>query len=209
MTGYGLTECVDAAVRAYLAEHPEATVVALDEGLGTGFWRLDNGRLHWLSVLPEEAAAVRRMLLPDTARRHTLAREPAGRAWPAAVPAGTSGGVVVIAAGVLRRLPLPAGRALLAVCAARFPGGALVFDALPRRAAALVAGRGGLVPGSVRRPSAPRYRPPVPRALRPRVYEVRFAAGPAAPRGDERPRRGGSGAGDGGRNPAARRTHCR
>ncbi|MBL1088872.1 MULTISPECIES: hypothetical protein [Streptomyces] len=208
MTGYGLTECVDAAVRAYLAECPEATVVALDEGLGTGFWRLDNGLLHWLSVLPEEAAAVRRMLLPDTARRHTLAREPAGREWPAAVP-GPSRGVVVIAAGVLRRLPLPAGRALLAVCAARFPGGALVFDALPRRAAALVAGRPGLVPGHIRRPVPGRHRPPVPRALRPRVYEVRFAAGPASVPEGGRPRRGGSGAGDGGRNPAARRTHCR
>ncbi|MEU6332363.1 class I SAM-dependent methyltransferase [Streptomyces sp. NPDC047049] len=126
----------DAAVRAYLERHPEATVVALGEGLGTGFWRLDNGRLTWLTVVPPKTAAARRMLLPDGARRRTVARAVTDHAWLDAVCEPWRG-VVITAPGVLMRLPPPAVRALLAACAERFPGGVLVFDALPGRAAAL------------------------------------------------------------------------
>ncbi|MGW7579059.1 class I SAM-dependent methyltransferase [Streptomyces sp. NPDC054765] len=148
----GRGRCFDAAVRAYLERHPQATVVALGEGLGTGFWRLDNGRLNWLTVVPPETAAVRRILLPDGARRRTVARAVTDHGWLDAVRE-PSRGVIVTAPGVLMRLPPPAVRALLAACAERFPGGALVFDALPRRAAALVrraAGAGGRWPVPVR-----------------------------------------------------------
>ena len=75
----------DAAVRAYLERYPRATVVALGEGLGTGFWRLDNGLLTWLTVVAPETAAVRRMLLPDGPRRRTVARAATGHRWLDAV----------------------------------------------------------------------------------------------------------------------------
>lgn len=193
----------DAAVRGYLARYPEATVVALGEGLGTGFWRLDNGRLNWLTVLAPETAAVRRMLLPDGPRRRTVARTVTDHGWLDAVREPERG-VVVTAPGVLMRLSPPAVRALLAACAERFPGGALVFDALPRTATALIrraAGPGGgRWPGPVRwgldRADLPRLagahpgivavrevgpagwlrRMPVLGALTPLVCEVRFAA---------------------------------
>lgn len=196
--------CFDAAVRAYLERHPEATVVALGEGLGTGFWRLDNGRLTWLTVQPPETAAVRRMLLPDGARRRTVARAATDHGWLDAVREPRRG-VIVTAQGVLTRLSPPAVRALLAACAERFPGGALVFDALPRRTAALArrgaALAGGRWPAPVRwgldRADLPRVasahpgivavrelpvgpgpyrRLPVVRGLTPLVCEVWFAA---------------------------------
>ncbi|MFD7108153.1 class I SAM-dependent methyltransferase [Streptomyces celluloflavus] len=138
--------CAEAAVRRYLDRRPEATVVALGEGLGTGFWRLDNGRLTWLTVAPPETAAVRRILLPDGPRRRTVARAAADHGWLDAVPEPRRG-VVVTAAGVLMRLPPPEVRALLAACAERFPGGALVFDVLPRRSAALARRCGALAGG--------------------------------------------------------------
>ncbi|MGW2416061.1 class I SAM-dependent methyltransferase [Streptomyces tubercidicus] len=194
----------DTAVRGYLARYPEATVVALGEGLGMGFWRLDNGRLNWLTVVAPETAAVRRMLLPDGPRRRTVARAVTDHRWLDAVREPERG-VVVTAPGVLMRLSPPSVRALLAVCAERFPGGALVFDALPRPAMALArraAGPGGgRWPGPVRwglnRAELPRVagahpgiavvrevgptgwlrrRMPVLGALTPLVCEVRFAA---------------------------------
>lgn len=193
----------DAAVRGYLARYPAATVVALGEGLGTGFWRLDNGLLNWLTVLAPETAAVRRMLLPDGPRRRTVARAVTDHRWLDAVREPERG-VVVTAPGVLMRLSPSAVRALLAACAERFPGGALVFDALPRTATALArraAGPGGgRWPGPVRwgldRAELPRVagmhpgivavrevgpvgwlrRMPVLGALTPLVCEVRFAA---------------------------------
>ncbi|MFH8572259.1 class I SAM-dependent methyltransferase [Streptomyces sp. NPDC017993] len=136
----------DAAVLAYLAHSPQATVVALGEGLGTGFWRLDNGRLTWLTVQPPETAAMRRMLLPDGPRRRTAPCAVTDHRWLDAVPQPDRG-VVVVAPGVLMRMPPPAVRALLAACAERFPDGALVFDVLPRRATALVRWCAGLSGG--------------------------------------------------------------
>ncbi|MGX1855228.1 class I SAM-dependent methyltransferase [Streptomyces sp. NPDC055299] len=148
----------DAAVRAYLERYPQATVVALGEGLDTGdtgFWRLDNGRLTWLTVVVPEAAAVRRMLLPDGPRRRTVACAAGGHGWLDAVREPQRG-VIVTAPGVLMRLSPTAVRALLAACAERFPGGALVFDALPRLTAAL-ARRAAAAPGGGRRPAPVRW----------------------------------------------------
>ncbi|MGW1376229.1 class I SAM-dependent methyltransferase [Streptomyces sp. NPDC002446] len=173
MTG---TELTDAAVRAYLTRHPEATVVALGEGLGTGFWRLDNGRLTWLTVQPPEATAVRRMLLPDGARRRTVARAVADHGWLDAVREPHRG-VIVTAPGVLRRLPPSAVRALLAACAERFPGGALVGDARSRRALVRVAdAHPGIAAVRELRPAGLRHRLPGRRLRTPPVCEVRFAA---------------------------------
>ncbi|MYT34449.1 MULTISPECIES: hypothetical protein [unclassified Streptomyces] len=182
-----LSAPAEAAVRGYLARRPDATVVVLGEGLGTGFRRLDNGRLTWLSVLPDGDAAARRMLLPDVPRRRTVGRPASGAGWPALVGA-VERGVVVAVPEVPAGLPAGAVRELLAVCAGRFPGGALVLDALPWRAAVavfLTARRHRAVAAVRARPLAPR-RPSGPSRPGRRwlpwtaVCEVRFTAGSAA-----------------------------
>ena len=73
--------CFDLAVARFLAQHPDGSVVALGEGLETQFWRVDNGRVRWLTVdLPEvvelrQAAPSRRRLgcARSDARRWTRA----------------------------------------------------------------------------------------------------------------------------------------
>ena len=59
----------DAAIRRFLAAHPGGTVVALGEGLETGFWRVDDGRVRWLTVDLHETVEVRRRMLPDDRAR--------------------------------------------------------------------------------------------------------------------------------------------
>ncbi|MGW7352991.1 class I SAM-dependent methyltransferase [Streptomyces sp. NPDC054784] len=140
----------DDEVRRFLARHPEGTVVALGEGLETQFWRVDNGRVRWLSVDLPEVAALRRRLLPDTDRRRTLARSAVDPRWMDEVDA--SRGVLVTAQGVLMYLRPDEAYGLVAECAARFPGAALVFDAPP----SWVTDR--TVRGSWRYPAG--YRPP-------------------------------------------------
>lgn len=120
----------DTVVRDFLAEHPDGTVVALGEGLETQFWRVDNGRMHWLSVELPETAAVRRELLPDGERRRTLACSVLDPAWIEEVD--TTRGVLLTAQGLLMYLRPTEVRELLARCAEHFAGGALVFDAVPR-----------------------------------------------------------------------------
>ena len=74
----------DAAVLRFLNAHPGGTVVALGEGLETEFWRVDNGRVRWLTVDLPETVEVRRRLLPDDPpRRRSLARS-ARRCWTSA-----------------------------------------------------------------------------------------------------------------------------
>ncbi|MEU2365785.1 class I SAM-dependent methyltransferase [Streptomyces noursei] len=182
-----LSAPAEAAVRGYLAHRPDATVVVLGEGLGTGFGRLDNGRLTWLSVLPPGDAAARRLLLPDGPRRRTLDRPGTGADWPSLV-AAPEHGVVVAVPDAPARLSTVAVRELLAVCAARFPGGALVLDALPRwrAAAVLAAGRHPAVaavrtrPVPAGAPSSGRPRRGWPWPVRTVVCEVRFAVRAAA-----------------------------
>ncbi|MGH3390243.1 MAG: class I SAM-dependent methyltransferase, partial [Actinomadura sp.] len=74
--------CFDEAVRRFLATHPDGTVVALGEGLETQFWRVDNGRVRWLTVDLPEIAAVRERLLPaDSPRQRILARSALDERW--------------------------------------------------------------------------------------------------------------------------------
>ncbi|MEM8553244.1 MAG: class I SAM-dependent methyltransferase [Pseudomonadota bacterium] len=58
----------DELIRAYLAKHPNAQVLALGEGLETQLWRVDNGSVRWLCVDLPESIALRRVLLPEHPR---------------------------------------------------------------------------------------------------------------------------------------------
>jgi O-methyltransferase involved in polyketide biosynthesis len=123
--------CFDDAVRRFLAAHPDGTVVALGEGLETQFWRVDNGRVRWLTVDLPEITDVRERLLPaDPPRRRVLTCSALDQRWMDEVD--TTGGVLITAQGLLMYLPPDEVHRLVAACAGRFPGAALVFDTVPR-----------------------------------------------------------------------------
>jgi O-methyltransferase involved in polyketide biosynthesis len=123
----------DDAVRRFARAHPGGTVVALADGLETGFWRTDDGRLRWLSVDLPETVAVRGALLPDDPaepRRRTVACSALDPAWMDEVD--DSRGVLITAQGLLMYLQPEEARGLIDACAARFPGATFVFDTAPR-----------------------------------------------------------------------------
>lgn len=124
----------DDEVRRFAAEHPGGLVVALGEGLETQFWRVDDGRLRWLTVDLPETVELRETLLPaDPPRRRTLACSALDLRWMDEVgPDDVSQGVLVTAQGLLMYLPEADAKGLIAACAERFPGGWFLFDALPR-----------------------------------------------------------------------------
>ncbi|MEV0095373.1 class I SAM-dependent methyltransferase [Streptomyces sp. NPDC050738] len=119
----------DLAVRRYIGQNPEATVVALGEGLETSFWRVDNGRLKWLSVELPEGAELRSRLLPAHSRARVRAGSATDLGWLDEV-ADPHKGVIVTAQGLMMYLRPGEVRSILAACAERFPGGAMVLDSM-------------------------------------------------------------------------------
>jgi O-methyltransferase involved in polyketide biosynthesis len=126
----------DDAVRRFLGEHPAGQVVALGEGLETQFWRVDNGRVRWLSVDLPETLALRRQVLPDGPRQRSFAGSALELNWldqldPAAP-------VLVTAQGLLPYFKRSEVHELIAALAGRLPGSLLVFDVVPEKMLELV-----------------------------------------------------------------------
>ena len=119
----------DREIRRFLADHPDGTVVALGEGFETQFWRVDNGRVTWLTVDLPEIVELRRRLMPDDDRRRSIPRSATDPRWFDEVP--DEHGVVVTAQGLLMYLQPAEVSAIIETCARRFPTGSLIFDAVP------------------------------------------------------------------------------
>ncbi|HEU4658022.1 MAG TPA: class I SAM-dependent methyltransferase [Capillimicrobium sp.] len=134
--------CFDDQVRDFMGRCPGGTVVALGEGLETGFWRVDDGRVRWLTVdLPETLAVRRELLGDDPPRRRSIACSATDERWIDEVD--PSDGVLVTAQGLLMYLRREEVDGIVRACARRLPGATLVFDTAPRWFA-LLAQRGAL-----------------------------------------------------------------
>lgn len=120
----------DDLIRAHLAKHPDAAVVALGEGLETQFWRLGRPDVPWLSVDVAEAIEVRRRLLPIEDRNILIAASALDPAWMDGLPASESA-PFISAAGLLMYFAENDVRDLLKRIASRFAGARLFFDTTP------------------------------------------------------------------------------
>jgi O-methyltransferase involved in polyketide biosynthesis len=121
---------IDNALKHWIKLHPNGTVVSLGEGLETQVRRVDNGRVHWLSVDLPAAIRLREQFLPPTERRRHLAVSALDLRWMSEVE--PSRGVFIVAQGLLMYLQPTQVRDLLTAIAERFPAADLVFDAVPR-----------------------------------------------------------------------------
>ena len=148
----------DKHARRYLRHHPEATVVALAEGLQTSFFRLDapgtdvGHEFTWVTVDLPPMIELRRTLLPASDRVRTIAQSALDFSWMDQVD--TTDGVFITAEGLLMYLQPEESMALITECAARFPGGQMMFD-LPPSAFAALAKRGLRTSLRYRVPSMP------------------------------------------------------
>ncbi len=117
----------DRLARDFLARHPGGTVVDLGCGLDTRFYRLDDGRLHWLGVDLPEVIELRRRSLSDGPRCRTIGQSMLTTGWLDLISPGTP--VIFLAEGVFPYFSTAQVRPMLAAIADRFPFGELVFDA--------------------------------------------------------------------------------
>ncbi|MGY4711357.1 class I SAM-dependent methyltransferase [Mycolicibacterium sp. CBM1] len=136
------TLAFDHGTRGYLSAHPEATVVALGEGMQTSFWRLEAAgvghEFHWLTVDLPAIIELRQRLLPDSPRVRACTQSVLDFSWMDQVD--SQGGVFITAEGLLPYLQPREALDLIGECARRFPGGQMMFD-LPPKSQALLAAR--------------------------------------------------------------------
>jgi O-methyltransferase involved in polyketide biosynthesis len=121
---------IDAALREWLAAHPDGTVVSLGEGLETQSMRVDNGRMRWLTVDLPDAITLRECFILPTARFRHLPVSALSPEWMEAVD--PAAGVCVVAQGLLMYFPAALVEALFRAVARRFPDAMMVFDTVPR-----------------------------------------------------------------------------
>ncbi|CAJ1498137.1 class I SAM-dependent methyltransferase [[Mycobacterium] burgundiense] len=117
----------------YLSTHPDATVVALAEGLQTSFWRIDaalpGARFRWVTVDLPPIVDIRHRLLPASPRIELRAQSALDYGWMDQVDA--TAGVFITAEGLLMYLQPEQSLDLIAECAKRFPGAQMLFDVPP------------------------------------------------------------------------------
>ena len=126
----------DGAVRRFLKRYPEGTVVALGEGLETQFWRVDNGRMRWLTVDLPPVLDLRRRVLPEESRQQSHSGSALDLGWIHEVAPGAP--VLVIAQGLLPYFEREQVHALIAAMAERLPVSSFVFDVVPEKMLELV-----------------------------------------------------------------------
>ncbi|TFH53137.1 class I SAM-dependent methyltransferase [Actinomyces viscosus] len=131
------TLTLDPLVAGYLATHPGCTVVNIACGLDTRFQRLDDGLVTWYDLDLPDVIELRRRLLDDGERHHTIAASALDPDWPDRLgedKAGgrTSGDVLVIIEGLSMYLEQDEVRSLLDIIAARLPGATVLIEVMAR-----------------------------------------------------------------------------
>jgi len=119
----------DAEVADFLRTHPDATVVALGEGLETQLWRVGDGAGRWVSVDVPEMIDARHRLLPQDPRNILVPGSAWDFSWTSQIGGETR--VLIIAQGLLMYFREREVEHLLGELASAFPGGRLIFDTIP------------------------------------------------------------------------------
>lgn len=119
---------LDGWTRAFLAEHPEATVLHLGCGLDSRVQRIDPGPgVRWFDVDQQEVIELRERLYAPRKGYRAIGASVLDPAWLAEVAPDRP--TIVVAEGLTMYLPTAEGPALLRRLVGHFGAGELAFDA--------------------------------------------------------------------------------
>lgn len=119
----------DDAIRRWLDENPEATIVSLGEGLDTQFWRVDNGKINWISIDLPQAIELRRSFLPENNRLKNVSCSALDFSWFDHVPNDKP--IFFVLSGLVMYFTKQDGQNLLSSIAKNFKQSNLLFDMIP------------------------------------------------------------------------------
>jgi O-methyltransferase involved in polyketide biosynthesis len=122
----------DSLARDFLGVHPDGLVVDIGCGLDTRFFRVDNGHMHWLGLDLPEVIELRRSLIPDGKRNHTIACSVFDLTWLDEVERNHKP-VIFLAEAIFPYFPEREVRTVLSAIVKRFRRAEIAFDILSSR----------------------------------------------------------------------------
>lgn len=93
-------KAIDEHVRAFIQQHPQATIISIGSGLDTRFERVDNGEIRWYDVDFPEVIELRQKLLPTNPRLEMIAKSALDPSWTEEIEADAQD-VLVVSEGVI------------------------------------------------------------------------------------------------------------
>jgi O-methyltransferase involved in polyketide biosynthesis len=127
----------DDVLKACIANHPRASVVDLGAGLDTAFYRVDNGLIEWYNLDLPNVIAVRKRVLPETDRVHSIPKSLLDMSWCNDLT-DIDNGIFMVAAAVLGYFSEDHVKTFFSALADRLPGAELVFTAYSEREVSLI-----------------------------------------------------------------------
>ncbi|MGB8312813.1 MAG: class I SAM-dependent methyltransferase [Halobacteriota archaeon] len=121
----------DDKIKAYIAEHPRASVINLAAGLDATFYRVDNGLIHWYDLDLPAVIDIRKQLLPEPDRVTYIAKSLLDPSWCTDIK-HTEDGVCMVAGGVFMWFEETQVKQFFSMLADNFPSGEIVFNALSK-----------------------------------------------------------------------------
>ena len=121
----------DEKAKAFITDHPRASVVNIGAGLDTTFYRVDNGLIHWYDLDLPAVIDIRRQLLPEPDRVTYIAKSLFDPSWCTDIK-HTENGVFLISGGVLGWFNKSEVEQFFSMLADHFPDSEIVFDAISR-----------------------------------------------------------------------------
>jgi O-methyltransferase involved in polyketide biosynthesis len=121
---------IDQLLSRWLKRHPDGLIVSLGEGLESQVYRVDNGRMRWLTVDLPAAIELRKHFLPSTRRFRHVAASVFESDWMDEIEPTPD--VFIVIQGLFMYLEPEAVRRLFVQIVERFPGVEIAFDVIPR-----------------------------------------------------------------------------
>ncbi|MFX1287865.1 MAG: class I SAM-dependent methyltransferase [Promethearchaeota archaeon] len=120
----------DKALKKFISNHPNASVVNIGCGLDTTFSRVDNGTINWYNIDLPEAIKYRTQLIPEKSRSKSISKSVFDYSWIEEVDIKPEDGVIFFAGGFVYYFEEEEIRELVTFLVERFPGGEFIFEGI-------------------------------------------------------------------------------
>jgi len=124
----------DEAIKKYIENFPNSTVVNVGCGLDTTFSRVDNNTIKWYNLDLPNAIKYRNQYIGETPRSKNISKSVFDYSWIDDIEFTPENGIIFFAGGFIYYFEKEEIRNLIISLAENFPGGEFIFEAISKLA---------------------------------------------------------------------------